>query len=104
MVPDISKFKTDIWQICYSQSQKFQELGFTNNPYTKGGERENWDPLSGEERRPKTNHMYSQPSHYSSNSHNYHSSQGENPHQTNHQEMRGDTSSLRNSGNPSSGF
>jgi hypothetical protein len=49
MVPDISKFKTDIWQICYSQSQKFQELGFTDDPYAKGGIRENWEPLSAEE-------------------------------------------------------
>ncbi|KAA1124825.1 hypothetical protein PGTUg99_035594 [Puccinia graminis f. sp. tritici] len=63
MVPDISKFKTNIWQICYSQSQKFQELGFTDNPYAKGGGREHWDPLSGEERKPKNNQIYNLP-HY----------------------------------------
>ncbi|EHS63221.1 uncharacterized protein PGTG_21372 [Puccinia graminis f. sp. tritici CRL 75-36-700-3] len=50
MVPNISKFKSDIWQICYSQSQKFQELGLTDNPYAKGGNREHIDPLTGEPR------------------------------------------------------
>jgi hypothetical protein len=61
MVPDISKFKTNIWQIVYSQSQKFNKLGFTDNPYVKNGERENWDPLTGEEKGPKMVHSNSNP-------------------------------------------
>jgi hypothetical protein len=83
MVPDISKFKTDIWQICYSQSQKFQELGFTDNPYAKGGVRENWDPLSGEERRAKASQPYNSSSHYGGQL-----NRNENSHHSNYAEMR----------------
>ncbi|KAA1104335.1 hypothetical protein PGT21_050358 [Puccinia graminis f. sp. tritici] len=103
MVPDISKFKTDIWQICYSQSQKFQELGFTDNPYAKGGIRENWDPLSGEERRPKNNQMYNPP-HYQTSNYNGHSNRYEEPNRPNYAEMRGDASSSRSSGHSNPGF
>jgi hypothetical protein len=60
MVPDISKFKTDIWQIVYLQSQKFNQLGFTDNPYVKNAERKNWDPLTGEEKHPKASQKNSQ--------------------------------------------
>ncbi|EHS63566.1 uncharacterized protein PGTG_20662 [Puccinia graminis f. sp. tritici CRL 75-36-700-3] len=107
MVPDISKFKTDIWQICYSQSQKHQELGFTDNPYAKGGIRENWDPLTGEERRAKPNHSYNQPFHSASHyggQPSRNDSRNDHPHPSNHAETRGDASSSRSSGYSNSGF
>ncbi|WAQ86206.1 hypothetical protein PtA15_6A838 [Puccinia triticina] len=46
-IPDISVLREDIAAICYAQCRKFDELGFTDNPYAKDGPRSNWDPLTG---------------------------------------------------------
>ncbi|OAV97504.1 hypothetical protein PTTG_09226 [Puccinia triticina 1-1 BBBD Race 1] len=46
-IPDISVLQEDIAAICYAQCRKFDELGFTDNPYAKDGPRATWDPLTG---------------------------------------------------------
>ncbi|EFP78878.1 uncharacterized protein PGTG_04834 [Puccinia graminis f. sp. tritici CRL 75-36-700-3] len=46
-VPDISKVRKDLWETCYAQSQRLDELNFNENPYCEGGVRHSWDPLTG---------------------------------------------------------
>ncbi|KAI7951688.1 hypothetical protein MJO28_007372 [Puccinia striiformis f. sp. tritici] len=46
-VPDISKFRRDVWQIVYSTSHKADEFNFTDNPYVEGGARHGWDTTTG---------------------------------------------------------
>ncbi|PLW45774.1 hypothetical protein PCASD_04755 [Puccinia coronata f. sp. avenae] len=47
-VTNISKFRRDIVEQCKATVAKFGELFFINNPYTPGGPRANWEPITGE--------------------------------------------------------
>ncbi|KAI7942177.1 hypothetical protein MJO28_012204 [Puccinia striiformis f. sp. tritici] len=47
---DISVLRPKIAQSCYTPARKFGELEFTDNPYTEGGARANWDPTTGSQK------------------------------------------------------
>jgi hypothetical protein len=52
-VPDISKFRRDIWQICHVTSMNADELSFQDNPYVNGGVRFGWDTTTGTPKKAK---------------------------------------------------
>lgn len=70
--PDIRKHRKDIEEDCYAEARRFNELGYgSENPYSKGGERCDWNPRNGQpknnqsrhtsQRTSSTNNNYSQP-------------------------------------------
>ncbi|KAH9816863.1 hypothetical protein DFH28DRAFT_860739, partial [Melampsora americana] len=57
--PDIRKHRKDVEEDCYSEARRFGELGFKmENPYSKGGEREGWNPRNGEPKNPSSRPLY----------------------------------------------
>ncbi|KAH9808167.1 hypothetical protein DFH28DRAFT_910665, partial [Melampsora americana] len=57
--PDIRKHRKDVEEDCYSEARRFGELGFEmENPYSKGGEREGWNPRNGEPKNPNSRPLY----------------------------------------------
>ncbi|PLW26955.1 hypothetical protein PCANC_27993 [Puccinia coronata f. sp. avenae] len=52
-VPDISKLRRDIWQICHVTLMNANELSFQDNPYVDGGVRFGWDTTTGTLKKPK---------------------------------------------------
>ncbi|PLW23325.1 hypothetical protein PCANC_26706 [Puccinia coronata f. sp. avenae] len=52
-VPNISKFRRDIWQICHVTLMNADELSFQDNPYVDGGVRFGWDTTTGTPKKPK---------------------------------------------------
>ncbi|EGG07562.1 uncharacterized protein MELLADRAFT_62308 [Melampsora larici-populina 98AG31] len=57
--PDIRKHRKDVEVQCYSDCRRLNELGFKmNNPYSKGGEREGWNPKNGKPKHQVTKHPH----------------------------------------------
>lgn len=47
--PDIRQHRKDVKEECYAEARRFNELGFgSENPYSKGGERCDWNPRNGQ--------------------------------------------------------
>lgn len=47
--PDIRQRRKDVEEDCYAESRRFNKLGFgSENPYSKGGERADWNPRNGQ--------------------------------------------------------
>lgn len=47
--PDIRQRRKDVEEECCAGARRFNELGFgSENPYSKGGERSDWNPCNGQ--------------------------------------------------------
>lgn len=71
--PDIRKRCKDIEEDCYAELRRFGELGYSaENPYSKGGDRADWNPRNGQ---PKTHlQRYTNPKPSNMNHSSYQSS------------------------------
>lgn len=47
--PDIRKRRKDVEEDCYAEARRYGELGYgAVNPYSKGGDRSEWNPRNGQ--------------------------------------------------------
>lgn len=75
--PDIRKRRKDVEEECYAKSRRFNELGYgSENPYSKGGERQDWNPRNGQPKISQSRYAQNKQSNNftSNNNTNYHQS------------------------------